>query len=353
MAKKTKFNRIITHRKPHFDEIVAIWLLYMFGEAEFPGVKEAELEFWDMGGDTPDGRSATEWEEDGSVLVGVGHGQFDEHPFLGKELGEEEECAATLVAKKLGIRDEPALAKILQYTLRSDRHAGQEPFGIASLVKVAHLYSSLDAIEVIESVSFFLKAVYAEQRKFFEAQAELTKDAVMERIPGPNGRELTLVSVESDNAQASKAARFEGADIVVVRKSTGHTGIFVDTKSGLVLHEVAKVLRREEANARGERGRIEWSDLSQFGMFQGWFFHDKAKMLLNGSDTATGVEPTKLTVEKIRECVKIGVGTKVFFPARSVRCEKGFCSSTMSNQCPWFHYGLRRCSYDVRRSQQR
>lgn len=50
------------------DEIAAIWILRKFGEEKFPGVSKAPIEFWNNGGNTPDGRSADEYERDGILL---------------------------------------------------------------------------------------------------------------------------------------------------------------------------------------------------------------------------------------------------------------------------------------------
>jgi uncharacterized UPF0160 family protein len=59
--------KIVTHERPHLDEIVAMWLLLRF---KFP---EAEIAFAENG-NIKIGFSAD------TIAVGLGGGQFDEHP---------------------------------------------------------------------------------------------------------------------------------------------------------------------------------------------------------------------------------------------------------------------------------
>ncbi len=61
---------IITHRKPHLDEVVAAWLLTTFD----PALKDATFEFV---GYSTDGRNVPTGEQ--YVAIGVGRGKFDEH----------------------------------------------------------------------------------------------------------------------------------------------------------------------------------------------------------------------------------------------------------------------------------
>ena len=66
------YKYIVTHSRPHLDEIAAIWILRKFGEQTFPGISTAQLIFWETGGQTPDGRSSQEYDNEGYLLLGVG-----------------------------------------------------------------------------------------------------------------------------------------------------------------------------------------------------------------------------------------------------------------------------------------
>lgn len=61
---------IVTHRKPHLDEVVAAWLLTTFD----PVLKDATFEFV---GYTTDGSNVPTGDK--YVAIGVGRGKFDEH----------------------------------------------------------------------------------------------------------------------------------------------------------------------------------------------------------------------------------------------------------------------------------
>jgi hypothetical protein len=76
------FHTIVTHVRPHLDEILAILFLRRFGESRFPGVSTAKLVLWDAGPLTPDRRPASDYANEGYVLIGVGGSRFDEHATL-------------------------------------------------------------------------------------------------------------------------------------------------------------------------------------------------------------------------------------------------------------------------------
>lgn len=149
------FHTLATHRGCHLDEILAILLLRLFGEALFPGVRTAKVVIWTSGG-TPNGRLAEEYERDGILGIGVGGGRFDEH-HLPPESAREE-CTATLVAEALGIREKPELRRILDFVLRTDRGPALHAFDLSSLVKVAHGAYPENEELIIASVGMELEA---------------------------------------------------------------------------------------------------------------------------------------------------------------------------------------------------
>jgi len=149
--------RIITHHGPHIDEIVAIYLLKKYGEIEFPGISKASLDFIDAGTvvPNPDARNST------TLYVGVGGGEFDEHPAR-HQTRKFQECAATLVAKKLGVENYIELQELLYLVRQNDLHGNTKFFELPSLTKILFLYvfSSEELVEwgisAIEAL-FFVK----------------------------------------------------------------------------------------------------------------------------------------------------------------------------------------------------
>lgn len=341
------FHTIVTHEGPHFDEILGIWLLRRFGEQVFPGIGNAKIEFWGTGGSTPDSRSAQEYEQEGILLIGIGAGRFDEHPAVNGER-KEDECAATLIAEALGLKDEPAFEKILNFALNSDLKADNHPFNIASIAK-AFFQQTSNPEKVIGWVIRGIEVKYQEQLQFFDvAREEFEKNAEIEEIPGP-GRMLKMVSIVSDNSQMSKFARSihgVNADIVIQKQPSGNVQIFTSAKSGLILYDVVQMLRLTEQELKGDIRTTDWKLLSAEGRVEGaeeWFFQIQGQMILNGSLTATQVPATKIPFDIIKGIVRIGVNPQRFEPKLANHCKLGACMTSLRNRCPWYNFGLKRC----------
>lgn len=341
------YHTIVTHKHPHFDEILGIWLLKKFGEEKFPGISAAKIEFWDTGGRTPDGRPAREYEKEGTLVIGIGGGRFDEHPAVNGQR-KEQECAATLVAKALELRDEPVFEKIFKFALSSGLKAGNHPFDIASIPRVFYQQAS-DPQEVIAWVMKGIGVKYQEQLQFFSlAKKEFEEKAEVEEIQGP-GRMLKMVTIVSDNNQMSKFVRSTygvSADVVIQKQSSGNVQIFTNAKSRLVLYDVAQMLRLTEQELKNDIRTKDWKMLASEGKVEGceeWFFQIAGQMLLNGSLTATGVPPTKISLEKIKEIVRIGLNPQTFHPKFADHCKLGACIATSKDRCPWYKFGLQRC----------
>lgn len=345
-----QFFSIVTHTNPHLDEIVAIWMLQRFGEERFPGISTATISYWSTGGTTPDGRSAVEYEENGVLLVGVGGGRFDEHPTNSAER-KQGECAATLVAKALDIEDNPALERILKYVTQNDLQGSTHPFEVATITKILHQQHPDKAEVVINWALIAIEAKYYEQLQFWTSTKEaFEKTAKIEEVRGPHGRMLTVVSIESDDEQIGKFARSAhgaNAAVVIQKRTSGNVQIFTNKKFGVTLYDVAQMLRLEEQRAKGGAIRTtDWKVLSSEGTVDGceeWFYHHEMQMLLNESTTAKNVQPTRLSMEKIRWIIRMGINPHAFESSRASSCENGTCTSGDRNRCPWYSFKLNRC----------
>lgn len=357
-----RFDTIITHSQPHIDEIAAIWLLRKFGENDFPGISTAKVIFWDIGDKVLDGRSPAEYESEGALLVGVGGGRFDEHPIAnsGRKQGE---CAATLVAKALRIEGEPSLEKILKFIATSDLKGVGHPFDLGYIVKLLHQQYPNDPEKVIEWAMMGLEAKYQEQLRFWSStRQEFERIAEVEEIVGPGGRVLKMASFVSDNEQMNKFARsIHGgqAAIIIQQQSSGNVQIYTNRHFRLTLYDIAQMIRLAEQQAKGKVTTREWKKLAAEGKVEGveeWFFHHAGQMLLNGSLTAKDVPPTRLSLEQIKEIVRIGINPHSFEPTRASYCKRGICRSTNKDPCPWYIWGLHRCRlirFKMRKEKQR
>ncbi|OGZ69404.1 MAG: hypothetical protein A3F47_02125 [Candidatus Staskawiczbacteria bacterium RIFCSPHIGHO2_12_FULL_38_11] len=297
---------IVTHMRPHFDEIFAIWMLKKFGEAYFPGIKEAKISFEGAGGEDLRGFSAEKLEKKGVVCVGIGRGRFDEHPGI-QTAKKEGECASSLVAKFLGIDKDPALSQILRFAVKSDLKAVGSPFDWAQGVKKMHQAYPNHRTKVINWATMLIEAEYYVQQEFLYALSEIEENAIKEEIPGPRGRMLNLVTIQSDNESISKAARSTNAAIVIQQSSDRHVLIFTDNKKRLKINKIAEEIRFREQEAKGRIVTQDPIALQAEGTVAGaeeWFYHQEGQMLLNGSLSCPDRLPTNLALEQIREIVK-------------------------------------------------
>jgi len=342
---------LVTHRFPHLDEIFAIWLLKNFGGERFEGIANATIEYWESGGVTPDGRTAEEWEADGYLLVGVGGGRFDEHPTATQER-KDGDCAATLVAKYMGIIDEPWLQTTMDFIVRDDLKGSASQFDIGAIAKLLHQQYPNDPDAAIEWVMIGLGAKINEQISFWKDARQEFEDGAKTKIettPGPRGEDIRIAVIRSDNPQVGKYARFSqggNAQVVVQQRSTGNVQIFTEHRSGITLYETARLIRLEEQDMNERIVTTDWDELEAEGVVVGaenWFFQEHGMMLLNGSLTALGVAPTKIPLDTIVRLIKVAMNQNDFQRDRAAECRQGICGSTHQDECPWYYMGLKRC----------
>ena len=336
------YTSILTHERPHLDEIVAIWLLRRFGEPRFPGVGTAEVAFTSARKLAEAGLKPEEYEARGTILLGIGGGRFDEHPSL--EQGRKaDDCAATLVARELGVGEDPALAKILKFVRAADVEGNASPFDISYIVKLLHGRYPDDPHRVIDWALVAIEAKYQDQLRFFTVvKQEFDARAKVEQI-AIGKRRFNMVTIDSDEDGIHKYARSEygaRAAVVVQRRSSGNVAVFGNKQAGVDLREVAKLIRLAERKAKGLELEPDEERLLAEGHAEGaeeWFYHRPGQMLLNGSLTQADVAPTRLSLERIVELVRIGVD-----PARL----KPLCESTgrcVDDICDWYSWSLARC----------
>lgn len=341
-----KVQVIATHHQPHLDEIVAIWLLRMFGEVLFPGVSGARLEYWSA---DQIKESVEKLEEEGVLLVGIGGGRFDEHPTVDQDR-KTGECAATLVAEALGLMEAPDLKKILGFVVQVDLKGSSSPFDLSAVTKVMYTAYPEDPDLVVEWATRAIVAKYEEQKRFFSStKEEFERRARHEITPGPKLAPVKLVVIQSDDGQVNQYARsaYGGCcDVIVQQTSTGNVQIYSRKQSGIMLRDAIRMIRIEEMRCKGIDPECSWDELGAEGTIRGaeeWFYQESGQMLLNGSKTAQGVPPTNLSLEEIRAIIKAAINPRAFEPDRTLDCTGGYCSATRRNPCPWYAYGLSRC----------
>ena len=299
------------------DTVCAIFLLQRFGEAQFPGVREAKVEFWT---DLPAGKSAAELERDGYLLIDLGGGRFDHHA---TEHGKNKvHCASSLVAAALGVSDKPALAKLLAYAKRDDLHGkgtiSSDPldraFGLSGLLSAMNRVSGDKPQRMVDIVLELFDAHYREEEKRTESMPqewrELKNSGNAHEFVALQARQaLRCVLVASDNVSLPGFLRaYVRTDIVVQRRSSGHANIITRQARRIDLRDVAARLRMEEAARKGvDLAALPWSELQKPGRIDGaeeWFYDIMANTIQNGGIRPEGITPTRLSDAEIRKILE-------------------------------------------------
>lgn len=337
--------KIALHANPHLDEALAVWVLGKFGEEQFPGISKATLIYWGQG-KTPDNMTAQEWlEKEGVLAIGIGGGMFDEHGF------GSDDCAATLIAKHLGIQNDEALKSLLEYVRRHDKgELISSPFHLGAIFRMIQAGQG-DKNALLWAFSAF-DAAHKDQIRFLEARAEFAKKAKIRVIDGPNGQKFILAIVESENTKMPRLARSPHgakADIVVVKNpGTGQVLVTLSKRTMASLREVVRVIRLLELKKRGKLVISNWEDTwrrlegGRTPKLETWFYHQQMEMLMNGSLSAPEVPPTQLKISQIVWAIEVCLNDQTWH--KYCLCpEAETCASDHQNPCRIWWLGLDRC----------
>ena len=116
---------------------------------------------------------------------------------------------------------------------------------------------------------------------------------------------VMMMSAKTDNTQFPTAARYLNATIAVVENSKGQIQILTDKRKigGEIFWDIASAIRVEETRVRKDDiTRYNSGDLYQDGISKiapNWYVFSVGGMILNGSETNPGQEPTKLTLSDV------------------------------------------------------
>lgn len=351
---------IVTHLKPHFDEWVAILLLRAFGEKFFPGIAKAQIVYRDAGSTPDGGMTAEDAEAAGILAVGVWGGRFDEHATEDRER-RREDCAATLVAKFLGVENDPGLEPILKYILARDsgkmpKEAGGGVGDLYRLVDAIYEANPDDPVPALEVMSIAFNALLANAIRWNTVTGgEYARVAKFYDLAGSGGKTLKLVVLDGvENDQLNRYARSKKggeAAIVIQRDPAGHVQMFPNLWNvantpgfGNAMFAIRRAMRVEELRLKGATIPDE-AMLSKEGSLDAcpeWYALADG-VLLNGSKKAPHVPPTKLPLEQIMEIVGVVLNPNRWEKHHKADCEKGVCTHDEKRPCLLHAWGLARC----------
>lgn len=304
--------KVVMYPKIQPDTVTGLYLIQSFGEALFPGIREATYEFWPA---VPPDKDPRKLEAEGYLFLDIGKGMFDHHAANAK-LGKRVECMTTLVAKYLNVENHPALRKIIAWTRRSDLEGkgtiSSDPldktFSLENLLMLLNREYNTQSERVLR-IALELIAVHirSEFRKAVEMPAEWDRmereGKILSFVAIQGSADLEGVAVESDNlAFPSFIRTVKKKDIVIQRRSTGHASIITKQIRSIDLRPAAAGLRVAEAKKKGIPAPTSMEDLQKPGRLVGleeWYYDDAANTLQNGGAYTQGTTPTRLSNAEI------------------------------------------------------
>lgn len=311
--RQPKITRIMIQKNPRLDALAAVWLLQNTeaGEKRYPGVGEAQIEFWDTGTMSPDGKTWQEYLKEGTLLIGVGGGPFDEHP--SKDFGDRKAkklSATMLVAIDLGLEKHQLFKQLVAMVTQNDQNPVDHKDALSNIVKIMHRTVD-DPRKVMAFASEAIDAIVASQAQFIEATEEFRAKATVKTITAPDGTRCQIGFIESDNPQISAAARYRNNDLaaLVQRRESGRVAIFGNQHGlGVKMHRIVGAIRRAELIAHDCRQKaIDHANIleepGQLALVRNWCSQEPGGNMLNGSETAPNLEPTWLRDEEIMHVV--------------------------------------------------
>lgn len=380
MATSATISYILTHWYPHVDEVMAIWLLQIFGEPKFVFEKNNEgkpivkIKFLRTGV-LPHGQTAESLLEKGILCIGVGGGIFDEHATADADR-KKGYSATTLVVEYLGLENTPywpRIKEIVDRVFQNDTAGavfGQDDICV-ELKKMLRVDQSLairfglDAFKVLFknpghsfSAATLLKTLGREDydqlyQRALEKNAtdwqatkvEWKKAGQTVEFTGPRGG-FRVGYIVSDNPEIGGAIRHPKigkSDLAVIKNSRGQIQVLAKPASQIYLYEVVKLIRAEEAYLANENFAItNYQSEKMSGAGGCWYFFVSPsnkffQLILNGSETTPDVLATKISLERIVELIRIALD-KEHFPHQT--CRNGQC---LREKCAWFPAKLQKC----------
>jgi len=321
---------IVTHEKPHFDEILAIFLLKKYGKNFFSGIEDACVEMWGEGKMLKEyvGKTAEYLLVEKKMLcVGIGGGEFDEH-------GNGELTCAHLVAKYIRVDENKELQKILQFCKRVDHDGKSMPFDLHSSLK--KIYDFLDAVNEDTQTAFdwtmlaIESEVYA-QKRFHACVKEFEKSG---RIVNINP--IRIAQVESDNTMMCKWIRsaYNRPEVIVKRGLKGNI-IILTSLLNIDMRDMIRSIRMQEMQKRN-LDVPKWQALEAEGTIPEcpwWHFNANNRQIFNGAISAPDVEPSILTLGEVTRAIIAGCKSLVN-PCKEKKCVR---------TCTKFKLGLVAC----------
>lgn len=321
-----EYTSVVLPTRPQPDTIIAIFILKHFGAEHFPGIGSASYESF---AHLPEGESEESLMAKGKILLDVGGGIFDHHT------KHKQTTASNLVSEYLGVKDNPALAKMLQFAERDDFFGkgiiSTDPldraFGLSGLIASLNKKHVNDPSIVINAVIPLLDAfVHEEEKRAFEMPKELEEklssgkaDAFMVR---QRGKKLKCIIIETDNTSMAGFLRSKiggGYDVVVIRLPSGHTNILTRPLQRVDLRSLVVLVRIQECESKNKDLPYEPREISVSGSIPEvpeWYYDTATNSLLNGGPNPQNIKATSIDPFEFKKILEVGISEQLWSPQR-------------------------------------
>ncbi len=323
---KVKYSKILIPTRPQPDTIISILILKRFGGMQFQGIETA---FYEVLPQLPKGQTEEMLFNQGVFLLDLGGGIFDHHnkPF--------QTTVSALVARALGVEENPALQRLLQLAERDDFHGKgtisidplDRAFGLPGLIAVLNKDFVAHPEKVIEAILPLLEAfLHEEERRVFELPQELkdkTEQGKVNIFTVSQRREiLKCIVIDTDNTSMAGFLRARAGgnfDVVAVRLSSGHVNILTRQAKKVDLQSLALLIRMQEAEAKGDPLQGEARDLVIPGIIKQvpeWYYDQATNSIFNGGPNPVGIPSTKIDPFELPKLLEIGLSEKLWSPEK-------------------------------------
>lgn len=295
------------HFRPHEDEIACLAFLKHHGEKVHPGIGKAieskKFIFFDAGSVLPGNQKWQDLHQKGIVLIGVGGSPYDEHN-LSDEL-KKTECAATLVARAIGIDKDIRYTRLINELLINDRNPQKSLLSTSSSIRAGHILFSQNIDGMKEVITYTMASIewqmMLQQTLFDETKKDFEKNARIVTVKYRNN-DIKIVSIISSNEQIATYAKIAEKPQMTIcfNKDRGH--VYISAAKIINLGSISKRIRSEEMRILGIKFDSRDPKLFQDGIYPGleqWHFQSEANCLMNGSLTAPNKKATRIPFEKI------------------------------------------------------
>jgi hypothetical protein len=266
---------LVTHNRPHLDDICGIWLLKRF----FPDAKDAVIEFTSSG---PEGEKHA--DTDDRALIGVGRGKFDEHK------GDVGQCATTLVYAWLKERvafddvTRSALDAIVAWVLLEDTGMlmtiEHRQFTLAPVMRWEYERAGQDSHASVEFGMHILDVLLLIQKN----EALLKRDwESRKEFDSPYGKAVVMVTDAMDNNPFAYAKGF--TIVATVNPAGTYHNIKAPATADVDLTPVYEKLQKVDPKAE-------------------WFFHHSKRMLICGGPLAPESATSALDADGLVDVIK-------------------------------------------------